>query len=579
MSFSRHLQWCSIAALLQCWTLLSFGAQARPFVLLTGLQALPDDDTEPAAQARFDNPMKDVLPIPLPASMPGSGREVQAFARPARDVFRSPIAIADRGLARVGMHEMSHAQPMKCRDVRREVVVESGLQGFADVFSGGRTAFQWALPSATTSGSSPFVLPTEEQVVVFAVRTGLGTSLAWPKLAVSDPSIVKVELAEKDGGNAGADGKPVIIFSKHFCKRAGVVTVAIELPLQANEVTRSSTPLCPGTLAPVTFAYQKACSAPGQTHSMFMKALDSDLPARNHLLAVATVVPTALPVAVPTEKPWAGIIPNGGVRAVVICVLVILALVVAYEFTTHWLSGKIKEAIIEMGPVMFGCQIKIDHVGFRISPRRLTYTLQGMHFANPEGGAYQKPYFMNIEEVQVWIRLWRIIVTCGKVIEIKQLVARHITCNIEKDGIFFGQSNIDQVKTQMEKNNQEWLADLERIKNDHGIDAAKIWDNFEKWAHGVASRVTLQEVFIEGIGYSLSNKAFGMEVAIADMEYHDFSRQHNAVGVPAIGYYLTHAVLEGISQDILGIEFGHGRFEGLVDNIKRLTGKKDETAV
>jgi len=464
-------------------------------------------------------------------------------------------------MAAAATHRVSPVQSEKCRDARQDVVIESGLQGHADVFSGGQTASSWA-----TSSTSSFVLPPAEQVAVFVARAGEAASLTRPELSVSDPSLLTVELTERknEGGmSTGADTNAVVFVSKHTCKKAGTATVTISLPLRKAEAASMVDQLCPGSLAPVVFSYKKACAPPSHVLGNFMIALTAKLPPQDKLLA--------LHGRSADGAPWHGIIPSGGVRTVVIIMLLLGFGVVMYEFGTYWFSQKIKKMILEMGPVMFGCEANIDHVSLSFWCGHITYTIQGLRFANPEGVECSKPYFMKIDEVKVWFNVYKLFTTFGRELEIRQLVARHIQANVEVDGYVYGESNISKVMGQMEKNNKVFVADLARIKENHGIDAAQMWSNFETWMKGVAERITLQEVLMEGIGYSFSNKALGMEVAIADMEFHDFSAQHDAVGMSKISYYLTHAVLEGMAEDIAGVEFGHGRFEGVVNSIKRWT--------
>jgi hypothetical protein len=454
----------------------------------------------------------------------------------------------------------------KCRDVRQDVVIESGLQGHADVFSDGRIASAWA-PVSAASPASNFVLPAAEQVAVFVMRTGQVASMTRPSISVSDPSILSVELAKKvskDGIAAAADGDPVVLVSKHFCKTAGVATVTIELPLQKKEAAVTPIPFCAGQPAPVVLSYQKTCAPQSHALGDFMKAFSLKLPERDKLLALSRSR---------DGPPWKGIIPTGGARTVLLVSLILGLSIVMYEFGLYWFGHKIKKALIDMGPVMFGCEATVDHVALSFWGGHLTYTLKGLHFANPPGGDWQNPTFMNITEVKVWINVYLLVTTFAQVIEIRQLVVRHIQANVEVDGYLYGQSNISTVLAQMEKNNKKFVSDLEHIKATHGIDAAKIWGSVNSWIKRQMERVTLKEVVIEGISYSASTKSLGMEMAIADMDFHDFSEQHNATGVTAIAYFLTHAVLEGMAEDLAGVELGHGRFEGLINSFKSLTGK------
>lgn len=627
-------RWRSVAISFFLWAWLSATAQARPFVLLSGWDSLPDDDLAPPGQAdasqpflasvgranvRADdggpvyvvsgiapnvgNPAQPALSAPyaklfkgtplhnswgLPVQSPmaaqaPSRRMTDMEAKdlrnnldrltrtvPTLDRFGSGIpggkfvqpnrVVSDVGeasaLSAATIERLTPAEPLRCHDPRQDVVIESGLQGSADVFSRGR-----AMPAWATASRSPYVLPSAEQVAVFVIRTGQAASLQRPVVAVSDSSLLTVQLAEKQGERSmvpGADAAPVVFVSKHICKKAGAATVTITLPLQKT-VSASS---CPGLPAPAVFAYTKVCPPISHAGQVFMRALSAKLPDKDKVIALRSKA---------LGMPWHGIVPTGGVRVILGVFLAMAFCVMIYECGSHFLSNKIKATILEIGPVMLGCEASIDHVSLSFWFGHMTYTIQGLSFANPTGVVCQKEFFMKIDEVKIWFNLSKLICTWGNEIEIRQLVARHIQANVEIDGYVFGESNISKVMIQMEKNNKKWIADLAAIKDNHGIDASAHWSSFEAWMKQVAERVTLQEVELEGIGYSAANKALGIEMKIADMAFHDFSAQHDAVGMTAISYFLTHAVLEGMAEDIAGVEFGHGRFEGLVNSLKAWT--------
>lgn len=565
---------------LRCCILLKISVDASPFVLLSGVDALPDDDLKTTGrgpsfhaphalgsfrrQADYGSLAMRSLP-PLRAVNPYS-------QMPGRRIADGPLNLMStaEGDAPSAAQSAFGNRLNRCYDVRKEVLVESGLQGHADVFSSGLTTPQWDPSSTSSSGSSSVVLPPAEQAAVFVVRTGKGVGRMKAQVAVSNPSILAVDLTDDGSSGTKALGQPSILLSKHRCKASGVATVVIELLLQQDKEATLETPLCPGPPAPVVFAYQKACAAPSRTLNTFWKAWGADVAAQERRFALSKA--RAEP-----KKPWSGIIPSGGVRTVFLVVLILALIIILYEFGMFYISNQIKDMLIDLGPVMFGCRITIHHCSMSMLPHRMVFTLEGMQFANPEGGEYIKEYFMNIEEVKVRFNLAKLMRTCGGVIEIRELLARHIQANVEKDGVLLGHSNISKVMTQMEKNQAAWRATLVKIQEERGIDAAKLWDDFAAWIRKVAERVTLQEVLLEGIGYTVSNRAFGMEMQIADMKYSNFSVEHNAVGVPAIGYYLTHAVLEGFANDVGGVEFGHGRFEGVVKTVKRLSSKLSGT--
>jgi len=566
-----HLHFCRVAAFLHCWTLFIFGAQARPFVLLHGADALPDDDTTLDGLA-FTDPRPDTSEsvrtrlkvrrpvaanVRSPANILGRSGFLEELPQPTAVAEHTDAGFSMNFQTSEPMYDVAPPRPAAhCRDVRQEVVIESGLQGVADVFSEGRIASLWA-PRVASSTEPNFILPTAEKVAVFVIQRSQGALVLRPSVAVSDPAVLSVELAQKQEAR-GAARDPVVLIAKHICRKAGVVMVTVAVPLQKNSAAYSPTPLCPGRLAPIVFAYWKACSPPSHTRNAFMKALSVDLPAKTQLLAASR---RNAPV-----PPWKGIVPTGGVRTVFIVLLVLAVGVVIFEFSTKFMSRKMRDEILTLAPLMTGCEATMDYCSFSFPFGQLVYTMKGLRLKQPVGAEYTTEYFLQVEEVKVWFNVSRIICSWGNVIEIRQLVARDIGCNIEFDGYVFGEPNIKKVQIQMDKRNKLWIKQLEEIHDNHGIDAAKHWKNFSDWGKGVAERVILKEATIHGIGVSCNSKAGGVDLSIADRQYHDFSEQHDAVGARKIGFELAHALLSDIAEDVL--KMGPGQFDSVVSTVK-----------
>lgn len=549
-------RWRAAVLVLHSWTLLRFSAEARPFVLISGWDSLPDDDLAPVHQAGaiVSSALKVPLQQPSKSSLPGAvrrhdGKDTGSSAGPT-----------------MGAAVLNGVEPVRCRDARQDVMIESGLQGHDNVFAAGRTASSW-LPG------SNFVLPSLEKVVVFAVRTGQGALLAQPNVAVSDASVLSVELAEstvKGGKTVGNEAEPVVFLSNHFCKKAGIATVTITLPLQKDNAVASSAALCAGSLAPIVFSYQKAC-VPPVPHSVdtFVKGLTADIPTADRLHALH-----GDPLVSHNDRPWKGIVPFGGARVVLAAFLILVLGVIIFEFSSYWMAQKMKMFIIDLGPRMFGCEITMQSVGLGWSWGRLTYTMKGLRFGNPEG-EYTTEYFMQVDEAKVKWNMSKMLCTWGREIEMRQIMARQIHVNIEVDGYLYGVPNIKKVMAQMEKNNKEWLQSLADIKSAHGIDAAWHWNQIAQAGRRVADRVTLKEANSQGIAYTFQSKAIGCEVAIPDMHFENFSEQSNAVGMRSIMHHLTNCVLQGVASDIAGVDFGHGGIDSLISSVKRWTGAEE----
>lgn len=614
---------CGAAAFLQCWLLLRCSALASPFVIFSGLESLPDDDLVPLPAPpavmvgnrrltqRVEQPPLYVVSGPARAfssqrAPPAATATVAAHAKPVERVVAVAAAAATKAkvaepvasgsatpsFAGRPSHTKSYTRPAKCHDVRKDVVIESGFQGHADVFSEGRAASPWALASLGSPSSSNFVIPPEAQAGVFVVRTGKAVALAVPKATVSDTSVLDVEFSERqtENGMPTTDENPLVFVSRHTCKKAGIATVSIEMPLLTNLARSSVGSPCVGQPAPVVFAYQKACAPPVSGFGAFVKSLAAHLPVHGHdhnvmaagpvrsrakfpardtadLDAVALAHRNVPPPKVP-DAPWKGFIPSGGGRFILAVFLIILFFIVVYEFGNFWLSNKMKTLIAKNSPVWFGVEALIDKTAVSFWCGHFTYTITGLHFKNPADGGFTTPFFMDIQEVKVSFNMHRLLVTCGGEVEIRMLHARDVKANIEVDGYLGGKSNISAVLERMDQNNKKWVADLESIKQQSGFDAKELIGRVESKMMQIAERMILKEVEIENIHYSWANKALGVEMKMPDMEYHDFSEQNNAVGISRIGYVLSHAVFEGIAKDIGGVDFGLSQFDGLVNSIK-----------
>lgn len=570
-------------------------------MLLSGPEALPDDDLESSSRPRpaalvsgKTRRMPRSVQLEAPpiytiaglsrafnseqtlatATAKGRAKALQRAVLPVRIQEPHPARTAHQAFARVGVpvERVLPRPPVKCRDVRKEVVIESGFEGHADVFSKGRAALQWTRVSLS-SASPNFVVPATEQVGVFVVHTGKAALLKMPMVAVSDASVLSVEFSETQSvsGTSTADGNSLVFLSRHFCKSAGIATISIELPLQKNMAAHSPEPLCSAQPAPIVFSYQKACSPPAAspTEGTFLTA-PAVHPRAQEKMAVLARRSTS-------QEPWSGI-PSGGFRAILIVGLSLMFIVVTYELGAIWLSRKLKQSIIKSSPQMFGVQANMSHTAVSFWGGHLTYTMHGFQIQNPDEGEWSSPYLLSVDEVKLWFNLRKLLRTCGGEIEIALLHARHVKANVEVDGYLFGKSNITAVTETLDRRNKQWHADLAAIKEKHGVDVHQIFRGIEERIQNIMKRVTLKEVEIENIGYSFSNKSLGTEMKIADMEFHDFSVQHNAVGMNEIGYSLTHSVLEGMSEDIAGVQFGHGRFEGIVNTLKSFTQSQPPTA-
>merc|ERR1719373_153318 len=129
----------------------------------------------------------------------------------------------------------------------------------------------------------------------------------------------------------------------------------------------------------------------------------------------------------------------------------------------------------------------------------------------------------------------------------------------------------------MQANNKEWKDNLEKIKEDYGhvgIDPHKMISAIERRIDRVLSKMTLKEVYVGNITYSIGSKLGGFKVALAEVQFDDFTEHHSTpgrecVGVKNIAYHLTQEILSALARDIAGMEVGPDRFQEMVKSLKK----------
>merc|ERR1719379_2927599 len=109
-----------------------------------------------------------------------------------------------------------------------------------------------------------------------------------------------------------------------------------------------------------------------------MKALSADVPERDKTSVLAHGTAPQ-----PPDAPWKGIIPTGGGRMVLVAVLILIFIVVVYEFGSHWLSNKMKNLIVKNSVHFLGVEATIEHTSVSFWVGHFTYTLRGLQMKNP----------------------------------------------------------------------------------------------------------------------------------------------------------------------------------------------------
>jgi len=501
---------------------------------------------------------------------------------------RRDIKMVSTGFKQI--QEISNRLPKKCRNVKDDVVVESGMRNKSDVVLGGLATPSWS-PTATRALA---VLGAPESLLAFAVHLGKGAILSAPKLEVSDAEILAVQFIEKDDEDDSpslveSDALTTVFIAQHFCKRQGSARVSVELPLVSGGSSdyRAGEHLCPGPAQPVVFSYMKSCTGKAflrdKTGSLApIRQIDASQNAAKSLWkkVVAAddenVVDLIRKQEVSSEAPWSNIVPTGGVRTFVIVLVIVVVAIGVFEFGTIWVNKKVKQALADMGPEVFGVKTTLDHLFISLSGGHFSYCVRNWTFHNPPGN-YEGPYLIRIAEVRIWLNVTKMICSCFNEIEVVSLIINGLSAEVEVDGYVMGQPNIMVVLKKMEANNKQFKEDMDKLKTDlhhTGIDPHEVLKGLEGHIQNILSRVKLQEVFIGGITYHLSTKLGGIKTALADLEFHNFTEHHgdqgrDSVGAKNIAYFLGHEIFAALARDIGGVEVDHGRFENMISSIKQ----------
>lgn len=527
-------------------------------MLTPGNDALPDNDLAPEPE------------VPQPLFNVGIISDGQDNAqKPPPNGLRAPRVVAPVPQTRVAgqpkvqlsAHKAQVPLQPPCRDLAKQVVIESGLRGYADVFANGHASALWA-PASTGQRAT---LAATEPIAAFVLRTGTGLVLGRPKLMVSDASILTVQLAERRADPATASSakdKQKVLLSKHFCRKSGEATVTVELSFLKVDAEDSPQRPCTSPVAPAIFSYQKVCAAPGSAlgdlpHTRPQRGLEAEF--ERALVAKPKMKPLGLVHhrSLPDRAPWHGIVPSGGGRTVLLVVLIFALIAVLYEFGTYWLSQKIKKTVLEMGPQVFGLGTFIDDVNFSLWYGQMTVTIRGFQLSNPPGH-WKGEYFLRVNEVRCWMNMYKMATTFLREIEIRQLLMRDMQINVEVDGYFAGETNLNAVLKTMEKNNKQWIKDLDEIQKKHGIDAAGLWKKFTHRVKDIMKGLTVNELTIEGIGCSASTTGLGgAEIALKPIHEKDFSTTHNAVGLVPVARQIATEVIEDLISELAGKGLGH----------------------
>jgi hypothetical protein len=278
----------------------------------------------------------------------------------------------------------------------------------------------------------------------------------------------------------------------------------------------------------------------------------------------------------PYNPPWGGLIPGGGARVIVLTVLILGVLTFIFEYGVFWVNQKLKAVLGKMGPQVFGVKTELGHIGISFAGGQFTYVMNDWIFHNPPGD-YQGPYLLKIEEARVWLNFSKLICSCFSKVEVRSLIIRGLDVEVEVDGYFSGQPNIQVVLKKMQANNREWKQNLDKIKDDYshvGIDPHEVISGIERRINRVLSKMTLKEVFIGNIFYSFASKLGGVKVALAEVDFHDFTEHHNyegreCTGAGNIAYYLIEEIFSALAKDLAGMEVGHERFQEMLSSVKK----------
>jgi len=239
-------------------------------------------------------------------------------------------------------------------------------------------------------------------------------------------------------------------------------------------------------------------------------------------------------------------VPTGGWRTLLVALIIIVVGVVIHEFGYRWLSKYVKNQIEKkLGPDVFGTEVEVGSLLIR--PWTGVFIMKDFVIKNPPG--YSGEYMLKAAEVSILTAPKKILFSLGKTVQILFIRFEHIDVHIEFPGLV-GSSNYAVVREHINDSHQKYLdkqAILKQGKKPSWIALLAERELEDLMDHAVL----LQAEFVD-IHAIAHHPLLSGELNINDIEFDNFSKDYDAVGVRSIASHLADAFYQEIQKDAMG---------------------------
>lgn len=254
-----------------------------------------------------------------------------------------------------------------------------------------------------------------------------------------------------------------------------------------------------------------------------------------------------------------------GVRlATLLWITVPLVFITVIYCSFPLILGKLVEKGVEhYDRKVLGADIEIDRLSVALLSMRVE--LHGLKLLNPIGYTYQSPYILCADRLIVDLASWRTLRSRFKSIEVDCCTLDKVDFNVEYDGyILGGTSNVHRVldfvkemrKERVKRRNEAKHPEEGKSHDDAGNVVGKDDSSYaQDEAKTKAKRkrhFILKQTKLLDITARISNKTTGFDVAIADIAYNDFSREHGASMADDIIAVILQSLYKTLVANVLG---------------------------
>jgi len=225
-------------------------------------------------------------------------------------------------------------------------------------------------------------------------------------------------------------------------------------------------------------------------------------------------------------------------------------LVLFHEFGHKFLSKLVIKEIQEViGPEVFGTEVEVGSLAFR--PWTGVFLMKDFVIKNPPGHGYKGKYLLKAAEVSVLTAPKKILFSMGRKFDIRLLRLQHIDVEVEFSGYLFHSSNLAVVRQNVANSYQSFL-DLEAEQKKQGKQPGFLTKFAERRFHDMLDHIELHQAEFVDICATAHHALLGGRLSISDIEFADFSKENNAIGVRAISSHLTDAFYKALQEEALG---------------------------